>query len=222
MGPFGSRNTSGPCEFSLIAGIVDGSPDAFGALFDAHAQDVFAFCLRRSPDAETAEDLVSVVFLEAWRSRKSAVVVDGSMRPWLLGIATNVAKHAARSRMRYAAALDRYAASQSQLSQGDPADDVVARAAARDANVKLRRALEGLPKREYAVAHLVLVLGMDTASAASVLNISHSATKSALARARRRLRRVLQKGDAATPGGPSGNQSGERRPGAPVGRVRNS
>lgn len=44
-------------------------PQAFGELFERHARAVFAFCARRTGDLALAEDLTSVVFLEAWRRR---------------------------------------------------------------------------------------------------------------------------------------------------------
>lgn len=38
---------------------------AFGHLFRAHAQAVYAFCARRTGDLSAAEDSTSVTFLEA-------------------------------------------------------------------------------------------------------------------------------------------------------------
>jgi DNA-directed RNA polymerase specialized sigma24 family protein len=56
-----------------------------------------------------AEDVVSLTFLEAWRLRKrvDVSVVAGSLRPWLLGIATNVARNVRRAARRHDVALAR-------------------------------------------------------------------------------------------------------------------
>ena len=73
--------------------------------FDAFAQDVYRFCVRATGDRVLAEDLMSVVFLEAWRCRDRAVLVEATLRPWLLGIASNVVRTSRRSQRRHAAML---------------------------------------------------------------------------------------------------------------------
>jgi hypothetical protein len=66
---------------------------------------------RRPGDWPGAEDLTSLVFLEAWRTRHRAFLVQGSLRPWLLGIAANVVSTSRRSLHRHRAALARFAGS---------------------------------------------------------------------------------------------------------------
>ena len=53
----------------LLAGVVGGDAAVFGRLYSQYARVVFTFCGRRSGDWAAAEDLTSVVFLEAWRTR---------------------------------------------------------------------------------------------------------------------------------------------------------
>jgi hypothetical protein len=43
-----------------------GDSEAFGMLFERHAQTIYNFCFRRVGNWATAEDLVSIVFLQAW------------------------------------------------------------------------------------------------------------------------------------------------------------
>ena len=47
-----------------------------------------------------AEDVVSLTFLEAWRIRRRVDLEGGSLRPWLLGIATNVTRNLRRAARR--------------------------------------------------------------------------------------------------------------------------
>ncbi len=47
----------------------DGAGEAFGELFERHANRVYAHCFSRTGSWSMAEDLTSVVFLEAWRRR---------------------------------------------------------------------------------------------------------------------------------------------------------
>ncbi|UUU31664.1 RNA polymerase sigma factor [Streptomyces sp. CA-210063] len=57
-------------ELSLRARIRDGDPEAFSRLFREHAQAVYGHAARLTADRNTAEDVVSLTFLEAWRLRE--------------------------------------------------------------------------------------------------------------------------------------------------------
>jgi RNA polymerase sigma factor (sigma-70 family) len=82
---------------------------AFAGMYDAHAADLLRYLWRRCGDCAQAEDLLSVVFLEAWR-RRAALRPGAATRPWLYGIATNVLRNHRRSLRRHRAALERIAA----------------------------------------------------------------------------------------------------------------
>ncbi|MGH1552796.1 RNA polymerase sigma factor [Streptomyces sp. L7] len=92
-------------EISLRARVRAGDPDAFGRLFDEHASVVHRHAVRMTGDRGTADDIVSLTFLEAWRLRERVLPGDDSLRPWLLGIATNVTRNTARAARRHRAAL---------------------------------------------------------------------------------------------------------------------
>ncbi len=64
----GGRTGEG-VEHSLRARVRDGDPEAFSALFREHAQAVYGHAARLTADRNTAEDVVSLTFLEAWRLR---------------------------------------------------------------------------------------------------------------------------------------------------------
>lgn len=59
----------------------------------------------------------ATVFLELWRKRLVARIVDDSLLPWLLAHATNVARNSSRARRRYRRLL---AALPLQTSAADP------------------------------------------------------------------------------------------------------
>ncbi len=84
-----------------------GDADAFGLLFERHAKAIYNYCFRRTGDWALAEDLLSVVFLEAWRRRRKELE-PGKVLPWLYGIATNVVRNQRRSQRRFAGALRRF------------------------------------------------------------------------------------------------------------------
>lgn len=205
-------------DAALLRGVLDGEQDSFGALFDLHAVAVHRYCVHRCDNAAEVEDLTSVVFLEAWRTRTRAVVVDGSLRPWLFGIARNVVRNANRSRRRYAAALERLHA----LPLPAEADDGLGVAEAAELRPVLAHAIARLTDKQRDVVELCLVEQLSPAAAASVLGIPKGTVKSRLADARARLRALLRPGELAEltdPDGVSGHQPGERQEGAPAGRA---
>ena len=59
-------------------------------LFDEHYDAVYAYCLRRLPEAD-ARDTAAEVFTVAWR--KSADVPAGAERSWLYGVAHRRLQH---------------------------------------------------------------------------------------------------------------------------------
>lgn len=128
-----------------------GDADAYGRLFERHADAILNYCFRRVGDWATAEDLLSIVFLEGWR-RRDKQLPPGKVLPWLYGIAGNVVRNQRRAQRRYAAALRR-------LREAEPEADAVERADERlDEERQMKRvlALVGrLPRREQEVLRLV-------------------------------------------------------------------
>ena len=153
----------------------------FAELFHRHASELLRYCFRRTADAALAEDLVSLVFLEAWR-RRGDLRREADPRPWLYGIATNVVRQGWRSRRRHAAALARIAQG---AQRGESAAEVVARE-------HEMRALLGhisrLPGRERDVLALCVWSELSYEQAARALAIPVGTVRSRLSRARARLR----------------------------------
>ncbi|MFD5066161.1 RNA polymerase sigma factor, partial [Streptomyces sp. NPDC058394] len=69
--------------------VRSGDPDAYAELFDSYARTLYNHAFRMTGDWAAAEDVMSAAFLEAWRLRGTIDAEGGSLRPWLLGIATN-------------------------------------------------------------------------------------------------------------------------------------
>jgi RNA polymerase sigma-70 factor (ECF subfamily) len=205
-------------EDALLRGVLAGDQSAFGAVFDVHAAAVHRYCARRCDEANEAEDLTSVVFLEAWRTRTRAVLVDDSARPWLLGIARNVVRNANRSRRRYRAALERLHALPLAVDGGAGlmmTDVLELRSALADA-------IAQLTEKQRDVVELCLVEQLSPAAAAAVLDVPEGTVKSRLAEARARLRTLLHPGELAgltDPNALSGHQPGERQKSAPARRA---
>ena len=163
-----------------------GDTDAFGVLFDRHARTIYNYCFRRVGDWAAAEDLVSIVFLEAWR-RIDKPLPNGKELPWLYGIATNVVRNRRRAERRYAAALVRVPPRESLPSFEDDSD------ARLDDEELMARALDllaRLPRREQEVFALCAWDELSYEDAAVALGVPVGTVRSRLSRARSRLREL--------------------------------
>lgn len=171
----------------LWAWAAAGRPDAFGELYDRHARAVYNFCFRRTADWALAEDLTSIVFLEAWRKRDRVSFEGDSLRPWFLGVAVNVLRARWRSQRRHRAALARLPLEQSEpFTEG--ADLRV------DDERRMRaalRVLEQLPKRDQEIFALCELSELSYAEAAAALDVPVGTVRSRLSRARARVRSLV-------------------------------
>ncbi|MFJ5878883.1 RNA polymerase sigma factor [Streptomyces sp. NPDC093088] len=164
-----------------------GDPSALGEAYDEHARVLYHYAFRVCGDRAAAEDVVSAAFLEAWRCRGKVHADGGSLRPWLLGIATNIMRGAAREARRRDAALARLP---ERGVLPDFADDVLARMTDGEQIRAARVALGRLRRREREVFTLVVWAGLDYAAAGEALGIPVGTVRSRLSRARERLRKL--------------------------------
>ncbi|WP_234439324.1 MULTISPECIES: RNA polymerase sigma factor [Streptomyces] len=166
-----------------------GDPSALGEAYDEHARVLYHYAYRVCGDRTAAEDVVSAAFLEAWRCRGRVHADGGSLRPWLLGIATNIMRGAAREARRRDAALARLP---ERGVLPDFADDVLARMADGEQVRAARAALGRLRRREREVFTLVVWAGLDYAAAGEALGVPVGTVRSRLSRARERLRKLAE------------------------------
>jgi RNA polymerase sigma-70 factor (ECF subfamily) len=167
-----------------------GDADAFGALFDACAKSVYNHAFRLTGDWSAAEDVMAQTFLEAWRSRARIAAEGGSLRPWLLGIATNLARGHRRASKRQAAALLRLGA---PPEVPDFSDDVTGRLDDANRIAALHRSLSRLRPDEFEVLTLCVWSDLSYAEAAEALGIPVGTVRSRLSRARARLLQATER-----------------------------
>jgi RNA polymerase sigma-70 factor (ECF subfamily) len=151
------------------------------ALFAEHSASVRAYAARRVP-AATADDVVSDVFVVAWR-RLDDVPDDGL--PWLLGCAQRIIANQRRSVRRQAALRERLSRERTVAPRGHPIADSV-----------LADALGALSKGDREVLMLTAWEGLEPAGAAAVMGCSPRAFSMRLHRARRRLAAAMTRHEA--------------------------
>jgi RNA polymerase sigma factor (sigma-70 family) len=142
-----------------------GDAEAFGVVFDECAKSVYNHAFRLTGDWSAAEEIM----------------------PWLLGIATNLARGQRRAARRHRTALARLAVAD---ELPDFADDVSGRLDDVARIEALHRALADLPGPELEVLALCVWSGASYADAAEALHIPVGTIRSRLSRARAKLARL--------------------------------
>lgn len=150
----------------------------FERLYRRHRSDVYRAVLRDVRDADEAEDVTQIAFLDAYRALQRG---DEPIRPraWLLTIAQN----AARRRYRIRAAGPREVELQAELLAAPDESGPSA--------VEIRQAFEGLTPGQRKALVLREIAGRSYAEIAVALDLTVPAVETLLFRARRALRLEL-------------------------------
>jgi len=156
-----------------------GRRERFETLYRSHGATVRAFVRRRMGASET-DDVVSEVFLIAWRRLDD---VPADPLPWLLGVARRVVANARRSQARSISLHERLG--QEGSAREEAADVPVER------DPRVLRALASLGEGDQEVLLLVAWDELRREQAAKVLGVSAGAFAVRLYRARRRFARAL-------------------------------
>ena len=174
----------GSDEQELVDGLHGDDPAALAALFDRYGDRIYNHCFRHLGDWAEAEDATSSVFLEVWRHRRRVRLHDGSVLPWLYGVATNVCRNASRSRRRRLRAVARLPR---PFPETDHAEEVADRLGSQARMKEVLVRIEALPAHEREVLGLVAWAGLSYEQAAAALDVPVGTVRSRLSRARARL-----------------------------------
>jgi RNA polymerase sigma-70 factor, ECF subfamily len=153
--------------------------ERFVRIFREHYPSVRAYVGRRAK-SELVDDIVAETFLVAWRRLED---LPADARPWLLGVARKVLATQLRSRKRRESLRDRLLtaappAAEEERGRATPATEALARLREKDREAITLVAWDGLTPKQ----------------AAAVLGQSSGAFRVRLHRAKRRLRRELERG----------------------------
>lgn len=162
------------------------APAGFAAIFDRHFDAVHAY-LQRRVGRDLADELSAQTFLVAFDKRGGYDQAQPDARPWLLGIATNLARRHHRDEVRQFRAYAR--------SATDPVldafDGVEARLDASMMRRELVDALAGVPGEELDALLLYAWAELSYPEIARALGIPIGTVRSRLSRARGRIRAAL-------------------------------
>jgi RNA polymerase sigma factor (sigma-70 family) len=197
-------------EPSLRIRVRAGDKHAFGLLFEEHARAVYNHAFRLTGNWSTAEEVVSLTFLEAWRLRSTIRAEGGSLLPWLLVIALNVTRNISRAARRHHAAMSRLPAGTAVPDFADELADRIDDAARLET---VRAGLRRLRRGEQDVIALCVWSGLSYAQAAAALGVPVGTVRSRLSRARGKLQRFAAAGEPdprGEPGAATEQVTGER------------
>lgn len=173
-------------DVELWAAVRLGDGAAFETIYQRHADAIYNYAFRRTGSWAQAEDITSMVFLEAWRRRVDAQLTTPLVLPWLYGIASNLCRRQWRTLMRFQRMLTKLP---SNHVEPDPAEGVVSRL---EDERRMRVALEAvrdLNQDEQDVIALCVWSDLTYAEAAAALGLPIGTVRSRLSRARQKIRR---------------------------------
>jgi RNA polymerase sigma-70 factor (ECF subfamily) len=156
----------------LMAGVARGEARALGSLVERHGARLHAHLARMTGSIDDADDLLQETWVRVARSART-YEPGRAVRPWLFGVATNLARDLGRRRAVRARAV---------LAPPDPPG------AAAMERIALRERVARLPERLRQVVLLRFYEDLGEAEMAEALGIPRGTVKSRLHGAIRALR----------------------------------
>ncbi|RXZ49385.1 sigma-70 family RNA polymerase sigma factor [Agromyces fucosus] len=169
---------------------TSGTDASYAVIFDRYRRLVFKRAYDRLRDVTEAEDVVAIVFMEAWRKRDSVRFVDGSLRPWLLVVTLNVCLNHDRASRRYRRLLAKLPPPD---HEPDLSERTLAQIAASEAFQALRVAMKRYSESDQRVIELCLIDELPVSAAAIVLDMPVGTVKAKLSRTRKKLQVELER-----------------------------
>lgn len=172
-------------EPSLVDRLRRGEPDALGETYDAHHDHVRAFARRLVGDDAAAEDLVQETFLALPRAIRG-FRGDATLRTFLVGIASNCARHHVRAASRRRAMHEKSAS-----DEPAPPQTPEEHAKRKQLAAALTRALDELPFEQRVAIVLCEIEERSSAEVARIVDAPEATVRTRVFHAKRKLREAL-------------------------------
>lgn len=189
----------GDTDADLVEASRDGDTQAFGRLVERYKSLVFAVSVAATRDPSRAEDVAQEAFLSAWRGLPT-LADPGKLRPWLCGIARNVASKSHRRRRRDGPTMNEPPEPKDHTS---PLDALVNR----ETQEQVWAALDAMPQTYREPLVLFYQEERPVQDVATALGLSNDTVRQRLTRGRRILKDgigIESFGDALRHAAPSG------------------
>ena len=174
-------------EADLISRAGTGEAAAWEALVHNHQERVFRLAYLMLADPEEAQDVAQDTFIRAYQ-HLNTFDDQRPLQPWLLRIASNLARNRRRSIGRYWFALQRLARPDLEIRRTTEGS-----ALNREGFEALWQAVRLLSELDQRVIYLRYFLELSEAETAAALEVPAGTVKSRLHRALARLRTVIER-----------------------------
>ena len=178
------KSDQGDADEALIQAIAKGDRPAMQTLYRRHHVRIYRFILRLTNDASSAEDLVSEVFIGAWRQAGS-FRSKSQVSTWLLAIARNKALSALGRRR------DEQLNDDAADLIADPACDADTMIEDRERSAIIRKCLSQLSSDHREVIDLVYYHEKTVEEVAQIIHVPASTVKTRMFYARKRMEKFL-------------------------------
>ena len=175
-------------ETGLLARVAAGEAEAFRGLVDRHLPTVLAVARRMLRDDAEAEDVAQETLLRLWRNAGGLELGPGGVRPWLRRVVSNLCIDRVRARRNTTVV-------EAVPEESEPPTQF-RHLAERELGARVDAALKALPERQRLALTLFHYEGMSQIEVGKAMDISDEAVESLLARARRTLKVVAERGMA--------------------------
>lgn len=175
-------------ESEAVARAQQGEAAGWEFIVATHQAGVFRLAYLLLGDADEAADAAQETFLRAYAAL-AGFDPARPLRPWLLRIASNLARNRRRAAGRYLAALQRALRAEPERDRPPLVEQLSAQQAAAAA---LWEAVRRLPRADQEVVYLRFFLELPEAEMAAALGVAAGTVKSRLHRSLKRLRAVVE------------------------------
>jgi len=158
-----------------------GDAEAFGMLYQTHAQDMYRYALYALGNESLAQDAVQEAAMAALKGIGSLRNAD-SFKPWLFRILANKCKRMLRGKYNAVQAAQSLDERFGELAADDPP---LGRA------LELRQAMAALPQAEREIVLLSVLEGYDSQEISRTLGIPAGTVRSKLSRALAKMRKEI-------------------------------
>jgi len=167
------------------------TPSAFSRVYEAKAQDLLAFVLRRTFDVEVARDLTAETFAQAFEHRgRFRGKTDAEAEAWLYAIARHLLGRYARNGVIERRAVKRLGIQLPAVSDDDH-QRIVELAGLADLRETVADAFSTLPPEQCEALRLRVIDEHEYRDVAATLGVSEETARARVSRALRRIADVI-------------------------------
>ncbi len=182
-------------EKILIDRVLEGDHEAFAELVRLHETQVYNLCLRMSGNPEDARDLSQEAFLKAWRGLRF-YQFESAFSTWLYRLTSNVCIDFLRSRKRrpsVSLTVDEEEPVEMEVEDSSPTPEE--QVLHREQKYAVAKAMEQLEDEFRQVLTLRVIHDLPYEEIAEIMDLKVGTVKSRLARARMKLKKLLEDGN---------------------------